>query len=106
MEKFKKTALGLMVAIIAFAFSAFTSTEKVNYQYWHFKTGQMLGDADQTSAYEPVTDPPQGCDNDEVLPCILRVDIDNPSTPNLASYLAGFPNDAAIASSAYIKRGN
>lgn len=106
MKNLKKIAFGLLVAVLAVGFSAFTSAKKVNYEYWHFKTGSMLNDADQVSAYEAVTDPPQGCDEEENLPCILRVDTDNPSTPDLASYLASFPSDAAIANAAFIKRSN
>jgi hypothetical protein len=107
MNNIKKFALGLMVAAFAFSFSAFTANQKLTIEQWHFKSGQMLSNADNPASYEQLSSiPTPSCDGEEVLPCVVEFDNQNPSTPDLASYLATFPNDAAIAADAVSKREN
>lgn len=107
MNNIKKFALGLMVAAFAFSFSAFTANQKLTIEQWHFKSGEPLANADNPSSYEMLSSiPTPSCPGDEVLPCVVEFDNQNPGTPDLASYLATFPNDAAIAADAVSKREN
>lgn len=103
----KKIALSLLVAGLAVGFSAFKSVESRTLEQWHFKAGEPLSNADIPGSYELVTSPPQTCNSIPGKPCIVEFNNANPSTPDLAAYLATFSgDDAAIAAAAVTKRNN
>lgn len=103
----KKIALSLLVVGLAVGFSAFKSVESRALEQWHFKAGEPLSNADVPGSYELVTSPPQSCNNLPGKPCIVRFNNSDPSTPDLAAYLATFSGvDADIAAAAFAKRNN
>lgn len=103
----KKIALSLLVVGLAVGFSAFKSVESRALEQWHFKAGEPLSNADVPGSYETVTSPPQSCNNIPGKPCIIQFNNSNPSTPDLAAYLATFSGvDADIAAAALVKRSN
>lgn len=108
MKNFQKLALALFVGVMALGFSAFTSSNNLAVQQWHFKDGQPLSNANIASSYELVTSPPQDCDSEPGLPCIVQFTTST-STPNLSAYLASFTGanpQLQIANAAFVKRSN
>jgi|GEM_PF-3424194 len=103
MNKVKQLIMGFTAVALIVGMSAFKSAV-VDYEYWHFKSGMDLTDAKTISAYEPLNSiPTPTCDGAEV-PCIIRLDKDNPSTPDLSSYLSTFPNVEDVLEDAQSKR--
>lgn len=96
-----------MVAAFAFGFSAFKNNQKLTVEQWHFENGKILSDANDPTAYEPLSAIPEpGCEGEKVLPCVIQFDNTNPATPNLAAYLATFPDEQAIVDAAMRTREN
>lgn len=104
MKNYQKIAVALMVGASAIGFSAFTTNLNRATESWHFKNGRPLSDARVPGAYELSTG--VGCNDIPGKPCIIQFNNANPSTPNLASYLATFSTDAAVANAAVNKRNN
>lgn len=107
MANIKKLALGVLVALFAFGFSAFKSVENRSVERWHFRLSEPLANASEVSAYDEILEDEPTCNDNPGFPCIIEFNNSNAATPDLAAYLAQFSgNDAAIAASATTKRSN
>lgn len=90
---------------IVFFQSAFTvKPEKRVSTYWRFDSSSSSDLRDGTE-YTNISDPDApSCPTGTDLPCVLEVDESIDTEAELTTYLATFPNDAAITTSAVRKK--
>jgi len=105
-SKIKKAVFGVMMAALTIGFSAFTYKSKQTLEEWHFKSGEPIENAREEGSYEMVSGNPTGCDEAEVLPCIIEFDTEDPATPDLESYLSQFLTDQEVVDEAKNTRSN
>ena len=93
MKNLKKTIFGLLALIMVFGLvftvSAFKSNEnsKKQYTYWKYNLDEENGARNGFNYTETFSPDGEGCDDEEEIPCVIRVEDSIQSQSDLNTYL-------------------